>query len=71
MKRSLLPNQPFKRAGLHLSKAAGDSVSFRLIDGFKGSLAGHELIIIAAGDPILSEVSETRTILGLKKLKVP
>ena len=52
-------------------KAAGDSVSFRLIDNFRGSLAGSELIIVAAGDPILSEVSETRTILGLKKLKLP
>ncbi len=51
--------------------ASGDSVNFRLIDSFKGSLASHELIIIAAGDPILSEVSETRTILGLKKLRLP
>ena len=51
-------------------RAAGDSVTFRLVDSFVGTLAGHELLIVAAGDPILSEVSETRTILGLKKLRL-
>ena len=51
-------------------KASGDSVTFQLIDSYGGRLAGYELLIVAAGDPILSEVSETRTILGIKKLRL-
>lgn len=49
----------------------GDSVNFRLIGSFAGGVDGHELLILAAGDPILSEVSESRVILGAKKVRLP
>ena len=46
----------------------GDVVDFILIDAFEGSINKAVLLIIAAGDPILSDNSDTRVLLGMKKL---
>jgi hypothetical protein len=45
-------------------QASGSQVQFMLIDAYRGSLTGHELLVIAAGDPIFSSNPETRVILG-------
>lgn len=52
-------------------EAGGDSASFVLIDSYSGSASGHELIVLAAGDPIFSDSSETRVVLGAKRLVLP
>ena len=46
----------------------GDSASFVLVDAFNGSIYGSKLLIIAAGDPILSDNSGSRVILGVKQI---
>ena len=50
--------------------AAGDKVEFRLINAFNRSITGCVLLIIAAGDPILSDYDEIRVILGVKKINL-
>lgn len=47
--------------------ANGDSVNFTLINKFAGSIDGTTLLIIAGGDPIISD-KDVRAILGLKKI---
>lgn len=51
--------------------ARGGSVRFKLIDTYMGSLSGHQLLVVAAGDPILSAAAETRVILGAKIQRFP
>jgi hypothetical protein len=48
----------------------GGRREFVLIDSFHGSLHGCELIIIAAGDPVFSDSSETRVLLGLRRMRL-
>lgn len=50
--------------------AAGDQVEFRLINAFNRSTNRCVLLIIAAGDPILSDYDEMRVILGVKKINL-
>lgn len=50
--------------------ASGDSVEFRLINALNKSTSGSTLIIVAAGDPILSDFDETRVILGAYKINL-
>ena len=52
-------------------EADGDSASFTLIGSYSGRTSGHELIVLAAGDPIFSDSSETRVVLGAKRLVLP
>jgi hypothetical protein len=51
--------------------ASGGTVRFRLIGASAGATSGSELVVLAAGDPILSEVSETCVILGAKSVQLP
>jgi len=51
--------------------ANGGSVTFNLIDTYMGSLAGHDLLVVAAGDRILPEASRIPVILGAKKIRFP
>jgi hypothetical protein len=51
--------------------AGGGTVSFTLIDSYAGSTAGHELVVVVAGDPIIGEGDEgmeTPVVLGAKKM---
>ena len=43
---------------------AGGTVRFTLVGAYSGARTGHELIVIAAGDPILSSLTEMRVLLG-------
>jgi hypothetical protein len=52
-------------------RASGDSARFILINGYSGSTSKHELIVVAAGDPIFSSNPETRVILGAKRIILP
>lgn len=58
-------------AGGAWMNGSGDSASFTLIDSYQGSTSAHELIVLAAGDPIFSSSSETRVILGAKRVLLP
>lgn len=58
-------------AGGAWMRGSGDSANFTLIDSYQGSTSGYELIVLAAGDPIFSSSSETRVILGAKRLVLP
>ncbi len=51
--------------------ATGGSATFILINGYSGSTSKHELIIVAAGDPIFSSNPEIRVILGVKRIILP
>ncbi|MDP2620389.1 MAG: hypothetical protein Q8P46_09460 [Hyphomicrobiales bacterium] len=48
--------------------AKGGSVAFELKRRFRGSLRGHLLLIVAAGEPVLTDEAGTPVILGVKKL---
>lgn len=48
--------------------AEGGSVAFELKRRFRGSLTGHTLLVVAAGDPMSSDASGPPVILGVKKL---
>jgi len=50
--------------------ATGDTVDFRLINSFSGSTNGCVLLIIAAGDPVVSDYDEWRVILGVKRINL-
>lgn len=56
---------PSSGAWVHVSGASAD---FTLIDSYQGPIQGHELIVLAAGDPVLSSSSESRVILGVKRV---
>ena len=49
-------------------KSEGSKKEFTLINSYSGNTSGYELIILAAGDPILSTNSEIRVVLGVKKI---
>jgi len=49
--------------------ANGGQVKFNLIDAYMGSLAKHELLVVAAGDKIFPEESHIPVILGAKILR--
>jgi hypothetical protein len=48
--------------------AEGDSVNFILINAYREPIKGYHLFVFASGDPILSDFSETRVVLGAKKI---
>lgn len=50
--------------------ADGDMASFHLINAFEGSTQGCKLLVIGAGDPILSDYDEIRVILGVKLISL-
>lgn len=52
-------------------EARGDSVSFSLQGRYSGRTSGYELWLLAAGDPLLSSTTETRVILGAKRVVLP
>jgi hypothetical protein len=52
--------------------SSGARAEFTLINAYRGAtLSGHELLVIAAGDPIFSTKSETRVLLGAKRQTLP
>ncbi|RPI66554.1 MAG: hypothetical protein EHM38_09960 [Geobacteraceae bacterium] len=57
----------FPRGGAWVD-AEGSSVQFILIDAYRGSTAGHKVVVFAAGDPIWSDYSEPRVLLGMKEV---
>ena len=52
-------------------KSTGDLASFRLINTLPTGSNGKELVVVAAGDPVLSKISETRVLLGAKRIELP
>jgi len=50
--------------------ADGGSAEFRLINAFSGSTRGCVLLIIAAGDPVMSDYDEWRVIIGVKRINL-
>jgi hypothetical protein len=55
-------------AGDAWTSASGDKKDFLLIDSFNGSTKGAVLILIAAGNPIISDYDLPIAILGVKKI---
>jgi len=50
--------------------AEGAQANFFLIDAYSGPTAGHTVLIVAAGGPVLSDLSETLVLLGADEIKV-
>jgi len=50
--------------------AGGAQANFSLIDAYSGPTAGHTVLIVAAGDPVLSDLPATRVLLGADEFKV-
>lgn len=50
--------------------ANGGSVEFRLINSYRGSIKGNILLILAAGDPIISDYDEWRVVIGIKRINL-
>ena len=69
--RKLVWQQQGFPAGGSWMRSSGDSGTFTLINSYSGPTSGYELIILAAGDPIFSSSSETRVILGAKRVVLP